>query len=369
MNITEILSNELNIQLWQVEKAIELLDAGNTVPFISRYRKEMTGSLDDSCLRRLEERLTSLRNLEKRKEEVKQNVLRQTGKIFQNFDEAVKTGILGELADEGLIPIRTETFLQEDEVEELEEIQEEGLSAIEQVIAQELDGDTVDIPQEKLEEALLTMEQQEEECDTEEMTFEEELEQDSKSEEMYYEEESYIEEESFMQEMYEQEEYVEEAYAEKEYFEAEECAEYEEYVVSEDETYNEEEEQLLKTQEISMNTEEISSLPNKIIEATKKETKAVKREEIREFTPEEKDLFENFAVTKKIRKQIIGALDTMSLAAYTGNVLITGEPGLGTVRLAKNLIREYQIAHGLSSFTDAVRKLCNDALEIEKIRH
>ena len=54
----------------------------------------------------------------KYQEEVKQNVLRQTGKIFQNFDEAVKTGILGELADEELVPVRTETFLQEDEVEE-----------------------------------------------------------------------------------------------------------------------------------------------------------------------------------------------------------------------------------------------------------
>ena len=326
---------------------------------------QLTGQMNlDEVLDEWERRKKEMQ--EKRKEEVKQNVLRQTGKIFQNFDEAVKTGILGELADEGLIPIRTETFLQEDEVEELEEIQEEGLSAIEQVIAQELDGDTVDIPQEKLEEALLTMEQQEEECDTEEMTFEEELEQDSKSEEMYYEEESYIEEESFMREMYEQEEYVEEAYAEKEYFEAEECAEYEEYVVSEDETYNEEEEQLLKTQEISMNTEEISSLPNKIIEATKKETKAVKREEIREFTPEEKDLFENFAVTKKIRKQIIGALDTMSLAAYTGNVLITGEPGLGTVRLAKNLIREYQAMD--ANFSSKVAKITGEKLNLRDLR-
>ena len=89
MNITEILSNELNIQLWQVEKAIELLDAGNTVPFISRYRKEMTGSLDDSCLRRLEERLTSLRNLEKRKEEVKEQI-RAQGKLTDELILAIE---------------------------------------------------------------------------------------------------------------------------------------------------------------------------------------------------------------------------------------------------------------------------------------
>ena len=90
MNITEILSNELNIQLWQVEKAIELLDAGNTVPFISRYRKEMTGSLDDSCLRRLEERLTSLRNLEKRKEEVKEQISAQ-GKLTDELILAIES--------------------------------------------------------------------------------------------------------------------------------------------------------------------------------------------------------------------------------------------------------------------------------------
>jgi uncharacterized protein len=90
MNITEILSNELNIQAWQVEKAIELLDAGNTVPFISRYRKEMTGSLDDSCLRRLEERLTSLRNLEKRKEEVKEQISAQ-GKLTDELILAIES--------------------------------------------------------------------------------------------------------------------------------------------------------------------------------------------------------------------------------------------------------------------------------------
>lgn len=115
-----------------------------------------------------------------------------------------------------------------------------------------------------------------------------------------------------------------------------------------------------------MNTEEISSLPDKIIEATQKETKAVKREEIREFSPEEKDLFENFAVTKKIRKQIIYALDSMSLAAYTGNVLITGEPGLGTVRLAKNLIREYQAMD--ANFSGKVAKITGEKLNLRDLR-
>lgn len=347
---------------------------------------------------------------EKRKEEVKQNVLRQTGKIFQSFDEAVKTGILGELTAEEPVLVRTETFLEEDETEELEEIEavteydeadsveqyeeepvleeeesfeeiseveeENGqLSAIEQVIAQELGGNTIDIPQEQLEEALQAMNMPQE-AYAEEMTFEEELVAEDTSDEELYEEESYIEEEyteefaeeSDMEESYEQEEYADDSYSEEEYLESEEYAEYAEAdAVQEEEMYEDSEEaEILKTQEISMNTEEISSLPDKIIEATKKETKAVKREELREFTQEEKDLFENFAVTKKIRKQIIFALDTMSLAAYTGNVLITGEPGLGTVRLAKNLIREYQAMD--ANFSAKVAKITGEKLNLRDLR-
>lgn len=114
-----------------------------------------------------------------------------------------------------------------------------------------------------------------------------------------------------------------------------------------------------------MNTEEIGNLPDKIIEATDKETKGVKKEELREFTPEEQELFENFAVTKKIRKQIIFALDKMSLAAYTGNVIITGEAGLGTVRMAKNLIREYQAMD--ANFSGKVAKITGEKLNMRNL--
>ena len=64
MTIIETLAKELNLTADQVEKTVALIDEGNTIPFIARYRKEVTGSLDDSVLRTLEERLTALRNLE-----------------------------------------------------------------------------------------------------------------------------------------------------------------------------------------------------------------------------------------------------------------------------------------------------------------
>jgi len=69
--ITSIIANELQVKEHQVQSAIKLIDDGNTIPFIARYRKEATGGLSDETLRTLGDRLTYLRNLEKRKEEIK----------------------------------------------------------------------------------------------------------------------------------------------------------------------------------------------------------------------------------------------------------------------------------------------------------
>ena len=74
MDILQKLSEEMGIALPKLEKTVELLDEGNTVPFIARYRKEVTGGLDDTVLRDLTDRLNYLRNLEARKEET-QNLL------------------------------------------------------------------------------------------------------------------------------------------------------------------------------------------------------------------------------------------------------------------------------------------------------
>ena len=70
MDIIKTLAAEFNIKEEQVEKTIELIDEGNTIPFISRYRKEVTGSLDDTTLREMFDRLTYLRNLEERREQI-----------------------------------------------------------------------------------------------------------------------------------------------------------------------------------------------------------------------------------------------------------------------------------------------------------
>ena len=241
-------------------------------------------------------------NAAKHKEEVRKLVLQQTGKIFENFDNSVKNGIFGELEKE-----------DEGEVEELTEIE-----------------DTPDMEETELQEKITESQAwMDEENETESVEL-------SDAEESMEE----IEEAAPEQEEYPEEEYV-------------------------DDNAEEDSGEILETQEINLDTAEIGDLPDKIIETTDKETKGVRKEEIRDFTTEEQELFENFAVTKKIRKQIIYALDKMSLAAYTGNVIITGEAGLGTVRLAKNLIREYQALD--ANFSGKVAKITGEKLNLRNL--
>ncbi|MBA4700347.1 MAG: RNA-binding transcriptional accessory protein [Ruminococcus sp.] len=84
MNINQKLTEELEVKLWQVDAAVKLIDEGNTIPFISRYRKEITGSLNDEQLRKLYERLTYLRNLEEKKEQVLSGIEEQ-GKLTEEL--------------------------------------------------------------------------------------------------------------------------------------------------------------------------------------------------------------------------------------------------------------------------------------------
>ncbi len=92
MNIVKIIAEELNVKEWQVEKTIALIDEGNTIPFISRYRKEATGSLNDEQLRNLDERLTYLRNLDEKKTQVMATIEEQgklTDELKKQLEEAM----------------------------------------------------------------------------------------------------------------------------------------------------------------------------------------------------------------------------------------------------------------------------------------
>ena len=97
--IIKIIAEELNIKPAQVENTIRLIDEGNTIPFIARYRKEVTGGLSDEILRTFGERLNYLRNLEKRKEEVT-NSINEQGKLTEEITQDLENAItLAEVED------------------------------------------------------------------------------------------------------------------------------------------------------------------------------------------------------------------------------------------------------------------------------
>ncbi len=90
MNINSVLADEFSIKPWQVENTVALIDDGNTIPFIARYRKEATGSLDDSLLRNLAERLEYLRSLEEQKEKIRAAITAQE-KMTEEIENAIES--------------------------------------------------------------------------------------------------------------------------------------------------------------------------------------------------------------------------------------------------------------------------------------
>ena len=158
MDILQIIADELNVKYKQVENAVNLIDEGNTIPFIARYRKEVTGGLSDEDLRILYERLNYLRNLENRKEEVK-NSIEEQGKLTDEIVKALQNAkILAEVEDiyrpykqkkrtratvakeEGLEPL-SEALINQDNKVSIEEIAkkfidpEKGVETVEDAIA------------------------------------------------------------------------------------------------------------------------------------------------------------------------------------------------------------------------------------------
>ena len=99
MDIRSILQKEFKLRTVQINNVLELIDAGNTIPFIARYRKEMTGSLDDQVLRELNERYSYLKNLETRKQDV-YRLIEEQGKMTDEISQTITAAItLQEIED------------------------------------------------------------------------------------------------------------------------------------------------------------------------------------------------------------------------------------------------------------------------------
>ena len=91
MDILKTLTEEFKLKPFQVENTVKLIDEGNTIPFIARYRKEVTGSLDDQILRELSDRLAYLRNMDETREKIKKSIEEQgalTEELIQAIDNA-----------------------------------------------------------------------------------------------------------------------------------------------------------------------------------------------------------------------------------------------------------------------------------------
>ncbi len=261
------------------------------VPEKENVEKQITGQMNIGDVLAEWERMKK-ENVEKRREEVRQHVLQQTGSLFTDFDAAVKDGLLEQLEKSVDEPDQSETVW-------------DGQPAGEQ-----------EFPEEELQQ-------------TEEQEFtEEELQQ--------------TEEQEFTEEELQQ---------------------------SEEQEFTEEEQQPAKEPELS-EEEAAQTHSEKATAAKASRTEPMQeepsgRERVRAMTREERELYGAYIQSRSTKDQIVKAVDNISLAAYTGNVIITGEAGMDTLSLAKKMIREIQSTD--SNFSGKVAKISGKGLNAKNV--
>ena len=281
------------------------------MPEAESIEKQITGQMNiEDILAEWERKKKE--NLEKREEEVRQHVLQQTGAMFTEFEQAVRDVLLEKLEKEKAAD--ADVVTDTDEVEELE--------------PEPADTDIVDAEEvEELEEEPAVAE---------------------------YEEEPAIEEPEAAANMEVTQEPVAEIteVSEETITEIEEASE-ESVAEANEETKEEPEEQAVEQAVEEVPEDEQPQTP---------EPPVVERDKakVRALTREERELYAPFIQSKSAREQLVKAIDNISLAAYTGNVIITGEEGMDTLSLAKNMIREIQATD--SNFSGKVAKISGHAL-------
>ena len=308
------------------------------MPEAESIEKQITGQMNiEDILAEWERKKKE--NLEKREEEVRQHVLQQTGAMFTEFEQAVRDGLLEKLEKEKAADTAdtvAEDTTDTDEVEGLEEITEEPAT---------------EEPVEELTEAAPAEEAEQE--PVEELPEEDTVEELAEEPAYEPEAEEFEEPAEPEAEIYEQEEIVDEEQAEPE--EAMDDEPVEEPTAEAVESVDEE----TASEEIELTAEETpeaGEAPEQL------ERPAVERDKakVRALTREERELYAPFIQSRSAREQLVKAIDNISLAAYTGNVIITGEEGMDTLSLAKNMVREIQATD--SNFSGKVAKISGHAL-------
>ena len=305
------------------------------MPEAESIEKQITGQINiEDILAEWERKKKE--NLEKREEEVRQHVLQQTGAMFTEFEQAVRDGLLEKLEKEKAVD--ADTVTDTDEVEELEEIAD-------------VNDETEKAPAEVSEE-----EPEPEPADTDIVDTEEVEELEEEPAVAEYEEESATEEPDAVVDM----EVTQEPAAEIPEVPEETTTEIEE--ASEETTAETEEASEESVAEAEEEPEEAVEEVHEDEQPQTPEPPVVERDKakVRALTREERELYAPFIQSKSAREQLVKAIDNISLAAYTGNVIITGEEGMDTLSLAKNMIREIQATD--SNFSGKVAKISGHAL-------
>lgn len=307
------------------------------MPEAESIEKQITGQINiEDILAEWERKKKE--NLEKREEEVRQHVLQQTGAMFTEFEQAVRDGLLEKLEKEKATD--TDTVTDTDEVEELEEIAD---------VNDETEETSAEIAEEE-------PGPEQETADTDIIGTEEVEELEEEPAVAEYEEEPATEEPDAVVDM----EVTQEPAAEIPEVPEETTAEIEE--ASEETTAETEEASEESVAEAEEEPEEAVEEVHEDEQPQTPEPPAVERDKakVRALTREERELYAPFIQSKSAREQLVKAIDNISLAAYTGNVIITGEEGMDTLSLAKNMIREIQATD--SNFSGKVAKISGHAL-------
>ncbi len=353
------------------------------IPEAVAIEKQITGQMNFSDIMLEWERM-KLELEEKRKENVRQMVLKDTDSMFTEFEASVRDDLLEQLENgksleeiltkaENLVSEDTEELVEEQEdsyTEDengFEKIGMEDLAETEEEIGEAEDvfeelGEISEEEEDGVEEIAFTVEEAEaEEPEAEEDTEAEEAESEEKLEEPEEEKEAESEpvEESEKIEAEEYEEEEPEAAEETEEPEVE-AAEPEEEIEIEEEL---EAEELEAEEEVEAEEETEDDLDDEAEDAAPVSRK--NKSNSRSLTKEERELFAPFIQGRESKEQLIRVLDTISLAAYTGNVVITGREGLDTIGLARSLVRNLQQED--KNFSGKVAKISGNSLNKRNI--
>ena len=328
------------------------------MPERETVEKQITGQMSIADILSEWERLKQ-ESQERREAEVRQRVLQQTGEMFTEFEASVRDGLLEQLesgvvegeAEESEDELeKPEDFDVSADLEDVEEVTEESAEeviedAVEEVIA---DAETTD---EELEEASEVPETGDADAE-----YSEAVTADGDIENQNAEIVDAFAEDAEVSGDLEESEDIESSVEETEEQPAEELATDSAEVPSEEEN----------SAEADIESEEPEKTPDEAL-ADEEEQPAVEREKakVRALTQEEKELFAPFIQSKAAKEQLVKAIDSISLAAYTGHIIITGDEGMDTATLAKNLIREVQLTD--SNFSGKVAKITGQALNKKKI--